>query len=461
MQMATGPYYVDMGGQWVSPHVQPHVTHLLKELGVTIYPQYNQGQHIIQSSEPKRYAYTGTVPLSVGLATALNLGFLLSWMERLVMTVSPSHPASHPHAADLDHQSLWDALSNKTSNRFVREIMTAICRCCFGADPHEVSFLYVLHYSRAAGCFENLLNVDGGGQEYRMTGGAQSLYNALAATLPEDCIALQEPVWKVERVNDTYRVVHGQDQMTVAKRIIMAVPPSQLRHIVLEPALPLWRRRAYEHLTMAHLTKILVSYTTAFWRADGLSGQLCSCAGPICIAMDATSEDGQNPALVMFIGGDDAYHWSQTSPAKRRTAVIDQLQAVFGPKAGDYIDYKEKDWSQEPFTGGCPVNIMHPGDMNLHSWEQLRAPEYESSFFFAGTEVATTWPGFMNGAVESGWRAARECLKTLNKPTGHIPVIGSLASDPKTLLPTLSYPAVVALTGAALSVAAWYFWAQK
>lgn len=83
----------------------------------------------------------------------------------------------------------------------------------------------------------------------------------------------------------------------------------------------------------------------------------------------------------------------------------------FGEEARDYLDYGEKLWSDEKFSGGCPVaNVIAPGVMKDYP-RALREPFM--NVHFCGSDTATVWQGYMDGAVESGERVANEILYKL------------------------------------------------
>ena len=78
---------------------------------------------------------------------------------------------------------------------------------------------------------------------------------------------------------------------------------------------------------------------------------------------------------------------------------------LFGPKAQQAKDYIEKDWSTEEWTRGCPTAFLPPGVL-LEYGSALREPF--GRVHWAGTETATYWYGYMDGAVRSGERVAAE-----------------------------------------------------
>ena len=84
----------------------------------------------------------------------------------------------------------------------------------------------------------------------------------------------------------------------------------------------------------------------------------------------------------------------------RRNEVIEGLVKFYGVEARDYIEYAEKNWNLEPFNGGCPsFNVTSSCLMKDYS-RATREPFY--NVHFCGTESATEWQGYMDGAVESG-----------------------------------------------------------
>lgn len=99
----------------------------------------------------------------------------------------------------------------------------------------------------------------------------------------------------------------------------------------------------------------------------------------------------------------------------RKREIIEALVRYFGNEARDFLDYFEKIWNKEKFSGGCPtVNVSSSGVMKDYA-KAVREPFI--NVHFCGTESATVWQGYMDGAVESGERAANEVLYSFLKKT--------------------------------------------
>ena len=156
---------------------------------------------------------------------------------------------------------------------------------------------------------------------------------------------------------------------------------------------------------MGAIVKIVLAYERPFWRERGMSGEVVSTRGPLSVLFDNTSHDGKQPALVGFIQATPARRWrGDLAP------VIAQLVRWFGDDAAHPTAVVATDWSAEPWSRGCPVAVMAPGALTT-AGTTLRQPL--GRVCFAGTETAVEWTGYLEGALESGERAAREVLRVI------------------------------------------------
>ena len=91
--------------------------------------------------------------------------------------------------------------------------------------------------------------------------------------------------------------------------------------------------------------------------------------------------------------------------------MLDSFARYFGDRARtDVRDYLDKSWAEDEWTRGCYGGYTPPGVLTGYR-QALRAPV--GRIHWAGTETATVWNGYMDGAIESGQRAAAEVLREL------------------------------------------------
>jgi monoamine oxidase len=195
-----------------------------------------------------------------------------------------------------------------------------------------------------------------------------------------------------------------------AKQAIVAVPPTLAGRIRYDPPLPALRDQLTQRVPMGSVIKCEAVYDKPFWRDAGLTGQAVSDASPVRITFDNTPPDGSPGVLLGFIEGTAAREYTRKSASERRTAVLNNFATYFGERALNPTAYYEMNWSTEPWTRGCYTGYLPPGVL-LDYGTALRAPV--DRIHWAGTETATIWAGYMDGAVRSGQRAAAEALAAL------------------------------------------------
>ena len=151
-------------------------------------------------------------------------------------------------------------------------------------------------------------------------------------------------------------------------------------------------------------------YEEPFWRGEGLSGSAVSDPGPLSIIFDNSPPDGSPGIIVGFLEGHSARELGRVGEDERRAAVLGTLARLFGPRAASPERYLERNWAEEEWSRGCYVGYTPPGVLTAYG-PALRAPI--GPIHWAGTETATVWNGYMDGAIQSGERAAREALAAI------------------------------------------------
>jgi len=161
---------------------------------------------------------------------------------------------------------------------------------------------------------------------------------------------------------------------------------------------------------MGTVIKCLAIYDKPFWRDDGLSGMATSTTGPVKLTFDNSPPGGRPGILLGFIEGQEARDLLHASQHKRRKVVLESMARYFGSKASHPTDYADKSWAADPWTRGCYVGYYPPGVLTGYR-EAFSAPT--GVIHWAGTETASEWNGYMDGALQSGERAAEEVLAKL------------------------------------------------
>ncbi|MFC8899963.1 flavin monoamine oxidase family protein [Streptomyces cinereoruber] len=396
---------VEMGGQWIG-RTQTEVLKLVDELGLETFPTYDDGAAVtLHNGVLTRYA-DESFGLSVEGAT--EVGRLQQELEALAGTVSLSSPWTSPAAAELDRQSIGEWLRSHTDDAEALAFWGAIVPALFSAEPSEMSLLHFLFYIKSGGMLDNLAATTGGAQELRVVGGAHRISERLAEELG-DAVRLDSPVRKISHGDDGVRVDFEGGQVT-ARRVVVAIPPALAGRLVYEPALPAARDGLTQQMPMGSVIKVQVAYPTPFWRDAGLSGFGFSLDDGLGVTMDNSPPDGACGVLVGFFEGAHARTAARLSPQERRASAVATLVKLFGPEAGNPVEYAEQNWMEEEYTRGC-----YGGRLGAGVWTQYGAALAEpvGRIHWAGAETSDVWNGYMDGAVRSGHRAAAEALDRL------------------------------------------------
>ena len=246
----------------------------------------------------------------------------------------------------------------------------------------------------------------------RIQGGAYGLVEMLLQQIP--LIQLHSGHRLLKVIDQGQHVelqfdANGVEHSVLARQVVLTVPPRVLANTVtFEPQL-MSEFEALLHNTptwMAGHAKAVVSYPRPFWREAGYSGAaLARFQGAVLAEVfDASSADGEQAALSGFFA----------LPATLReeyrddlpVLLLEQLVRLFGAEAAKPNEIMIRDWCTEPLT--ATVADAYPPQTHPqygHRWLQL--DHWNDKLYFGGTESASDYGGYLEGALEAAERVAR------------------------------------------------------
>ena len=290
--------------------------------------------------------------------------------------------------------SLHDLLQARGASRDVLALAQSL-RCFFLADADQLSALVGVELAMQ-GKSPGDVNMS------RIKGGNDRLVQALAKQKGVT-ISLESVVTRIEHDDKEVRVVvaNGSKRGALIKAdyLVMAIPATVGRTLDISPAPPASLRRAWQALIAGPATKAHVRFDKGWWRKPGRprafgsnldSGALWehSGTGPACLTMLAGGRASAELRGLLEEGG----------PQR----VIRRLSWLGEP--GEARDFRSISWEFDPYARG-----------GYAAFGTDFRPEWRSELSraigrvtFAGDHTSARWQGYMNGAVESGQRAARE-----------------------------------------------------
>ncbi len=399
---------VEMGGQWIGPG-QRSINALAGELGVGIFPTEVPGRTVFhEGGRRSEYEGDGEVPFrDPGASAEVREAFLA--LSELARGVSAGAPWASERAAEWDGQTLetWKLAHTRSAGaRFYFDLAVESLYAC---EPRDISLLGVLSDVASSGGSGGLFEIEASAEEHRLVGGAQELSDRMARGL-QGRVVLSSPVRRISQDGDGALV--ESDVVSVrAGAVVVAVPPVLRGRIEYAPALPSVHDGLSQRMPMGAVIKCHAVYDAPFWREVGLNGRAESDTGPCKVTCDDSTPGEDTGVLTGFILGSDARRWGQSPAGERKRAVLECFARYFGQEALHPRGYAECDWGAEPYARGGYAGVSTPGFFMDHG-PALQEPV--GRVHWAGTETATAWNGYMDGAVESGYRAAREVLSTLS-----------------------------------------------
>jgi monoamine oxidase len=312
----------------------------------------------------------------------------------------PEQPQAARDASRLDRQSALDWIESLDAHPLAKKHFIQHIRAEYTTEPARFS---LLDLARNASMY---YLTEFRGENYRVIGGNDRIPCALADRLPD--VRLNAEVTSIHlqadgvdvtyRQNDSYQTIHSAFT-------ILAIPLTTARRIDFHGSLPFTHQRMVDEVSYGAVTKVLIQYRKRFWEARGWNGRLAT-DRPIVYTWHATSHvESEDGILTVYTGGEPAAMLSALSDGERIRLAVQEIEKLF-PGSSDLIEHTATiAWPNEPFTRGSYMALA-PGEVTAH-WEALMNPA--GRLFFAG-EHATPLQGFMEGAVESGQRAARMIL---------------------------------------------------
>lgn len=402
--------WIDLGGQWIGPG-QNRIAALAAELGFATYPQPEVGDDVVV--DPGGVQRVPDVAHSFVEDELVSYLELVGALEAIADQVPLDAPWTAPGAAEWDTMSLAQWVRDRAVPERVSGLFEVGVQAVFAASSAQLSLLHAAHYVHSAGGWSKLTDSEGGAQQDRIHGGMEPVAEQLARLLSAGTVLLSHAATGIRHDGAGVAVdVTTPDGPRVfgAARAIVAVPPTLAGRITYDPPLDARRDQLVQHMPQGSVIKFHVLYDAPWWRDEGLSGTILAPQEAIGVTFDGTPPSGSPGIITGFFEGPQAVAAGERTEEERGELVVEVLARALGDRARDIAGYVDRDWSAEPFTRGCYGAHLPPGAWTVYG-PALRRPV--GRIHWAGTETAERWTGYIDGAIDSGQRAAAEVMAAL------------------------------------------------
>lgn len=408
--------WVDLGAQWVG-RTQTAALALIDQFGLKKFdwaPQTDpttpasvvwNGSKWVSAGDLARAVSGG--PATITPADIADLGQALAKFRAMSKTVPADAPWNAPDAKVFDSMTFETWLNQNTTTPYARRFFTLET----GADREEMpgwtSLLYLCWLDSSSPKEE-------GPEDYLVEGGLGQLAVLMAKPL-NDQIVLSSPVRSISQDNSgvSVRTDNGNYR---GKYVIVAVPPTLAGQIAYDPPLPAVRMQLTQRVPMGTSIKCLAVYPEAFWRNDNGPWVGFGDLPTVSYAADSSPPNGRPGVMVSFIEGSKALALASMSTDQRRELVLADYVGYFGRRMSSPQQYIEKNWPAEPWTAGAACFYTPPGVLSEPFGAAIREPV--GRIHWAGTEAATRWMGYVDGALRAGHTAAQAVGRQIGHKVG-------------------------------------------
>ncbi|KAL4972854.1 hypothetical protein BDW66DRAFT_162551 [Aspergillus desertorum] len=407
LESDSGHGMIDLGAAWMNDVSQSKVYALAKRFGAEILEQNTAGLCVLQGAngECSSFEY-GELP-KFDAATVRDIARIRDMVEADCHTLDSARPRN----------TEWDSM---TFEAYLRCFWT---RAMLGQELRDISALWFIAYCKAGGgLLQMRSDRKGGGQHLRIRQGMQMISKGIAETLPQNVLCLSSPVVSITQEGGSgVELVTADQKRMRARKAIITVPSPALKTIDFSPRLPASKQLWAESSNHGYYTKAMMIFRTPFWVEKGYCGLVQSFTGPASVVRDTSSLPDNKYVLTCFMSSDWGRAWAALPQDGRKTALVEQIGKLFAAEAEaarDFVDLVTYEWVNDPYSGwGCPCIALTPGVMDAVGGA-VREPA--ANLHFAGTETAVRWRGYMEGAIESGERAAAEVIQGLKTASARL-----------------------------------------
>ncbi|MDR7398477.1 MAG: NAD(P)/FAD-dependent oxidoreductase [Armatimonadota bacterium] len=311
-----------------------------------------------------------------------------------------------PRARELDRMSVSEYLDRVGASGWVKELLEVAYVAEYGLDAGEQSALnlVLLIGTEPSTTFEVYGDSD---ERYSVRGGNQQVCDRLALLL-QSSLHLGHRLVAVRPRGGGYRLVFERRGAGVVEAdadfVILTVPFTLLREVELQVDLPPVKRRAIQELGYGTNSKLILGFRERAWRKADSSGELFTDL-PLQTGWDSSrGRPGTAGTYTVFLGGRAGVDVGEGLAREQAQRVLPDLERVFPGVRGAYTGRVARwHWPSDPFVRGSYAC------WKVGQYTTIAGAEFEpvGRLLFAGEHTSLDYQGYMNGAAQTGRRAAQ------------------------------------------------------
>jgi monoamine oxidase len=313
--------------------------------------------------------------------------------------VNAEEPWKSPDARALDLRASASWLAGLNISDLARRGLQAQFEGNSGVPPAWESFLSLLAHIKGHGLEKFWTDTE----VYRCESGNQQLAHKLAEAIGPERVRTGTAVSAVRQRSGTVQVTLADGKTLEVDDVVLATPPATWGRVSFDPPLP-----AALAPRMATHVKFLVAVRTRFWKALKVSPESLT-DGSVNMTWEATDRQrgDEGACLTVFAGSNAADIAREWPPQERVEKYLSALEPLYpgirtSLQGSRFINWPSDPWTKGSYSCPAPGEIMAIGPLLHKGIDRLH---------FAGEHTSYAFGGYMEGALQSGARVAKQLAK--------------------------------------------------
>ncbi|MCS6900287.1 MAG: FAD-dependent oxidoreductase [Polyangiaceae bacterium] len=327
----------------------------------------------------------------------------------------------------LDALSLAQWFDKINATGPVRKLLEVAYLIEFGLEVQETNALNLIFLISTE--LEKFEIFGASDERFRIKKGNDALIEALASRLSQGQVILEHRLTAIEvRDGGGYRLTFdkgGSPVQVEADRVVLALPFSTLREVKIDAPLSAPKAKAIAELGYGTNAKLMVGFSSRVWRKAGSNGETFVDLAYQSSWETSRLQTGSSGIITNFTGGKQGVAVGNGTPESQRDAFLEEFEKVFpGVQAASNGKVARMHWPSAPFVKGSYAAYRVGQYTAICGVEGLP----EQGLHFCGEHTSLEAQGYMEGAAESGARAAVEVAEALGiKVAQKMKLSGSMA----------------------------------
>ena len=398
----------ELGGEYIDSN---HLTMqgLVKELGLTLNDLAGENP-----GEGHAYFFEGRLlPVDSGFIDLFRpvAKAIAADLEKIKVSGDDESEISYdtPEAGEIDRLGISEWFEKRGVTGLVTKILRAAYVGEYGLEIDQQSALNLLMTMGDAMPMDDVRIFGDSDERFHIAEGNDSVPAGLAKRL-ERPVEFGTRLESLAPDGDGFRLALRRDNTTSDEKadvVVLALPFTLLRRVDMRLKLPEGKRKAIRELGYGTNAKLIAGFSRRVWEEAHTTGYTFTDLEFQCCWETSRGQPGSHAILTNFAGGKLGLHLNDGDVQERAASFVGQVEKIY-PGAADAFTKKaiRQHWPSAPFALGS-YTCFKPGQYTALA-DSIAAPV--GNLFFAGEHTSENFNGYMEGAAESGERAAKEVL---------------------------------------------------